>query len=248
MIRKLLVGAGVASVAFAVAIVVDAGHFASYANKLNAAPGLDVTYTVSQVGGTQTKYHVVLAKPNKALVEMPDKLYVADGTELTVYDKKTNSYYTKAQPADLIPEIFKDEDVSLWRAFFNAKVYDNVASTKAEGTRKRQGETLNTVSAQVDKAGDYTIRLHLSQSDGLPRQAEFVSKLGATEKISVVNVESITASKPADSKFDFNAPAGAKQLTEAEMTAAEWGHDFNKALENAAAFGKGVIVDFYADW
>jgi outer membrane lipoprotein-sorting protein len=248
MIRKLLVGAGAASVAVAAAIAVDAGHLASYVNKVNSSPGLDVTYTVNEVGGTQTKYHVVLSKPNMAYIDMPGKTYIADGKDLTVYDKKLNSYFVKPQPQDLLPEVFKDEEVSLWRPFFNAKVWDNVAATKNEGTRKSRGETLDSVSAQVDKAGDYTIRLHLSQKDGLPRQAEFVSKLGSTEKIRIVNVESISATKPATSMFAFAPPAGAKQLTEADMMAAEWGHDFNKALENAAAFGKGVIVDFYADW
>lgn len=248
MIRKLLVGAGAAGVAVAAAIAIDAGHLANYVTKVNSAPGLDVTYSVNEVGGTQTKYHVVLSKPNKAFVDMPDKIYVADGKDLTVYDKRLNSYFVKAQPADLATELFREEEISLWRPFFNAKVYDNVASTKNEGTRTRRGETLNTVSAQVDKAGDYTVRLHLSQKDGLPRQAEFVSKTGATEKIRIVNVESISANKPTDSVFVFNAPAGAKQLTEADMMAAEWGHDYNKALENAAAFGKGIIIDFYADW
>lgn len=248
MIRKLLVGVGVTAVAVALAISTDAGLFTDYAKKVNSSPGLDVTYTVSEVGGAQTKYHVVLSKPNMAFIDMPGKTYTANGKELTVYDKKLNSYFVKAQPEDLIPELFKDEAVSLWRPFFNAKAFDNVASTKSEGTRKSRGETLNTVSAQVDPAGDYTIRLHLSQKDGLPRMAEFVSKLGANEKVNIVTVESISAAAPAASMFAFKAPAGAKQLTEADMMAAEWGHDLAKAMENAAAFGKGVIIDFYADW
>jgi len=248
MIRKLLVGAGAACVMVAGAILVDTGYLSTYVNKLNSAEGLEVSYTVNDVGGTQTSYHVVLAKPNKALIESPAKTYVADGKNLTVYDKKLNSYYVKAQPADLVKEIFTAEEVSLWRAFFDAKTYDKVASTKNEGTRTRRGETLNTVSAQVDKNGDYTIRLHVSQKDGLLRQAEFLSVTGATQKTRIINVESITTSKPADKLFAFNAPANSKQLTEADMMTAEWGHDYSKALENAAAFGKGVIVDFYADW
>ena len=52
----------------------------------------------------------------------------------------------------------------------------------------------------------------------------------------------------ADTLFAFKAPANSKQLTEQDMMSAEWGHDYSKALENAAAFGKGVIIDFYADW
>lgn len=248
MIRKILVGAGIAGVAIAAAIALDAGHLKSYVNKINSSEGLDVSYTISEVGGTQAKYRVALAKPNMAMVDTPDKTYVADGTNLTVYDKKRNSYFVKAQPENAFKDMFADEEVSIWRAFFDAKAFDAVASTKNEGTRTRRGETLNIVSAQVDKAGEYTIKLHLSQKDNLPRQAEFVSVSGATQGIRVMNVESISASRPAEATFAFNAPAGSKQLTEADMMAAEWGHDFNKALENAAAFGKGVIIDFYADW
>jgi outer membrane lipoprotein-sorting protein len=248
MIRKLLVGAGVACVMVAGAILVDTGHLSTYVNKINSADGLEVSYSINEVGGNQTKYHVVLAKPNKAMVETPTKTFVADGKNLTVYDKKMNSYYVKAQPADLIKEVFAGEDVSLWRAFFDAKTYETVASTKNEGTITRRGEKLNTVSAQVDKNGDYTIRLYVSQNDGLVRQAEFISVAGASKTTRVVNVSSISTNKPADTLFAFNAPANSKELTEADMMAAEWGHDYEKAMENAAAFGKGVIIDFYADW
>jgi outer membrane lipoprotein-sorting protein len=185
-----------------------------------------------------------LAKPNKAMIDTPAMLYVADGKNYTVYDKKRNQYFTKAQSPEQYKEIFESDDLSVWRAFFDSKVYDKVVSSKAEGTRTRRGETLNVVSAQMDSRGEYTLRLHLSQKDGLVRQAEFINP----EKTSILNVESITASKPADSVFVFNAPAGAKQLTEADMTAAEWGHDLGKALDSAAALGKGVIIDFYADW
>ena len=248
MIRKLLVGVGAASVVVAAAIATDTGHLATYVNKIYSAEGLEVSYSVNEVGGAQTQYHVVLAKPNKAMIDTPAKTFVADGKNLTVYDKKLNSYFVKAQPADLVKDIFVDEEVSLWRAFFDAKTYDKVASTKNEGTRTRRGETLNTVSAQVDKNGEYTIRLHVSQKDSLVRQAEFVSNMGTTQKIRIVNVESITTGKPADALFAFKAPANSKQLTEQDMMSAEWGHDYSKALENAAAFGKGVIIDFYADW
>jgi outer membrane lipoprotein-sorting protein len=248
MIRKLLVGAGLASVVVAAAIVVDAGHLATYVNKINSAEGLEVNYSINEVGGAQTKYRVVLAKPNKALIETPAKTYVADGKNLTVYDRKMNSYFIKPQPDNIVKELFADEEVSLWQSFFDAKAFDKVTATKNEGTVKRRGETLNTVSAQVDKSGEYTIRLHLSQKDGLIRQAELVTGAGATQKTRIVNVESITTSKPADTLFAFTAPANSKQLTEADMIVADWSTDLGKALTSAAALGRGVMIDFYADW
>lgn len=245
MIRKALIGTGVACVVVAAAAVAtDAGHLSTYVSKVNAAEGLDVTYTINEVGGTQTKYRVALAKPNKAMIDTPTTLYVADGTNYTVYDKKRNQYFSKAQAADQYKELLESDELSVWRAFFDAKVYDKVVSTKSEGTRTRRGETLNVVSAQMDSRGEYVVRLHLSQKDNLVRQAEFVTP----DSTKVLNVESISATKPADSVFSFSAPAGAKQLTEADMVSAEWTTDLDKALQLAAATGKGVMVDFYADW
>jgi outer membrane lipoprotein-sorting protein len=248
MIRKALVGIGVAGVVIAAAVAMDAGHLATYVSKVNAAEGLDVTYSINEVGGAQSKYHVVLAKPNKARLETPTMTYVADGKNFTVYDKARNSYFTKPQAEDSLRTIFDSDDVSVWRAFFDAKAFDKVASTKSEGTRTWRGEKLNTVSAQMDPKGEYVLKLHTSQKDGLPRQAEFIQNVGPAPKARIMSVESITASKPADTLFAFNAPAGARQLTEADMVAAEWGHDLEKALESAKALGKGVIIDFYADW
>jgi outer membrane lipoprotein-sorting protein len=248
MIRKALVGIGVASVVIAAAVATDAGHLATYVSKVNAAEGLDVTYSINEVGGAQSKFRVVLAKPNKARLETPSTTYVADGKNFTVYDKARNSYFTKPQDEDSLRMIFESDEVSIWKAFFDAKAFDKVASTKNEGTRTWKGEKLNTVSAQMDPKGEYVIKLHTSQKDGLPRQAELLENVGPTPKARIMSVESISATKQADTLFAFSAPAGARQLTEADMVAAEWGRDLDKALENAKAFGKGVIIDFYADW
>lgn len=248
MIRKALVGAGMAGVAIAAAVALDAGHLSSYVTKLNAAQGLDVSYSINEVGGAQAKYRVVLAKPNKAMIETPTMTYVADGENLTTYDKARNSYFVKPQPADAYKALLESDEVAIWRAFFDAKVFDNVASTKNEGTRSWRGEKLTTVSAQVDQRGEYVIKLHTSQKDGLPRQAELITNVGATQNAKVISVESISTNKPADTLFAFNAPAGAKQLTEADMVAAEWMTDLDKALELAASLDRGVMIDFYADW
>lgn len=248
MIRKLLVGAGVTGAVIAAAVAFDAGHLASYVRSINSAEGLDAKYTISVVGGTQSEYHVVLSKPNKAMIDTPATTYVADGENLTIYDKKRNSYYVKAQGADAFKEMFEAEEVSVWRAFFDAKAFDKVASTKNEGTRTRRGETLNVVSAQMDASGEYSVRLHLSQKDNLPRQAELITNLGVNAKTQIMNVASISVDKPANALFAFSAPAGAKQLTEADMVSADWSTDLEKALASAAALGKGVMVDFYADW
>jgi outer membrane lipoprotein-sorting protein len=248
MIRKLLVVAGVAGVAIAAAIVMDVGHLAPFVKKMNSLEGLDASYSVTEVGGTQAKYHVVFSKPNKAMVDTPTKTFVADGTNLTVYDKKLNSYFVKQQPENLNKELLVDEDLAIWRPFFDVKAFDHVAATKNEGTRTRRGEKMDVLAAQVDKNGEYTVKFHVGQTDGLLKQAEMISVIGSTQRARVVNVDSMKTGAQAATLFAFNPPANAKQLTEADMMSAEWSYDYDKAMENAAAFGKGVIIDFYADW
>ena len=247
MNRNLITGTVILGAVVAIAATMDSGHLSPYVKAMSAAKGLDVTYSVSVVGGSRSQYHIVLAKPDKALIETPSKTYVADGENITVYDKGRNTYFVKEQDKESMLEIFEDEDLMIWRSFFDAKAFDKVASTSEGGSRMRRGEKLNTVTVQIDEKGEFTMKLHISDKDNLVRQAELISMEGSTAKRRVLSVSKITTSVPDSDMFVFNAPADAKELTEAELNA-EWSTEFDATLENAATFGKGVIIDFYADW
>ena len=247
MIRKLIVGACLLGTVAAAAVAYEAGHLTPFVKAMSSAEGLDVTYSISEVGGMQSQYHVVLAKPNLAIIDTPRKTMVADGEFVTVYNKAKNSYYKTDQTVALVNSLFEEDELMIWRSFFDSKALDKVTKTKAEGTRKRRGEVLNTVSAQVDQAGEFTIRLHLSQKDNLIRLAELISMEGGQEKVKVLNVQSISSKKPSADTFVFEAPANAKELTEADLMA-EWQSNYSEAMDTAMALGKGVIIDFYADW
>lgn len=248
MIRKLIVGACALATVAAAAVAYEAGHLTPYVKAMSSAEGLDVTYSIYEVGGLQTQYHVVLAKPNLASIDTPSKTIVADGEFVTFYDKAKNTYYQKDQTADLVNSLFEDDELMVWRTFFDPKALDKVAKTKSLGSRKTRGETLNTVSAQIDPDGQFTVRFHLSQKDNLLRQAELISMEGTQEKTKVLNVKSISTKRPSDDAFVFVAPANAKELTEADLMADWLNNDLDAALDNAATFEKGVIIDFYADW
>ena len=216
---RALVGVGAICALSTVAVAGDAGHLAGYVKALNSAQGLDVSYTVIEVGGAPGEFHVVLSKSGKAMIDTPLKLYVADGTNLTTLDKSRNTFFVQVQTAGTIQGLLAEEQLSLWRPFFDPKAFDDVASTRNEGIRKRRGETLKTVSAQIDAYGEYTIRLHLGQRDNLVRQAELLSTKGPTPKTLILTVSSMNTGTPASELFAFVAPANARLLSEIDLRA-----------------------------
>ena len=248
MIRKLFVGACVLGTVAAAAVAFEAGHLAPFVKAMSAAEGLDVSYTINQVGGTQTEYHVVLAKPNLASIDTPSKIITADGEFVTVYDKAKNTYFKKDQTTEALNSLFEEDELMVWRSFFDPKALDKVAKTTRVGSRRRRGEVLNAVSAQIDAAGEFTVRFHLSQKDNLIRMAELISMEGNQQKTKVLNVRSLSTKKPSAAMFVFQPPANSTELTEADLMAEWLDNDLDAAMENAATFGKGVIIDFYADW
>ena len=247
MNRNLITGTVILGAVVAIASTMDSGYLSPYVKAMSAAKGLDVSYSVSVVGGSTSKYHIVLAKPDKVLIETPTKTYVADGENVTVYDKERNSYFVKSQDKDSLRELFEADELMIWRSFFDAKAFDKVARTTNEGSRMRRGEMLNTVSVQIDAKGESTMKLHLSDKDNLVRLAEFKSTVGGKEQQRVLRVTEISTKVPNSDLFVFNAPTDAKELTEADLMA-EWSTDYEASMENAASFGKGVIIDFYTDW
>ena len=231
-----------------VALSFDAGHLAPFVKTLNSAEGLDVSYTVLEVGGTSTSYHVTLAKPDLAVIDTPSKTFYADGETITTYDKKRNKYFTKEQTHEALAGLFDDDDLAVWRSFFDAKAMDKIFSSKDEGTRKRGGETLREISAVVNRDGDSTFTLFIAESDGLLRQASFTSIGVGSSTTRILNTKSINTKAVGVETFTFTAPEGAEEMTVADLSSSEWISEYDVALENAAALGKGVIIDFYADW
>lgn len=216
---RALVGVGALCALSSFAVASDAGHLAAYVKTLNSAQGLDVSYTVIEVGGAPGEFHVVLSKSGKAMIDTPSKLYVADGTNLTTLDKSKNTYFVQVQTAGTIQGLLAEEQLSLWRPFFDPTAYGDVASTRNEGNRKRRGETLKIVSAQIDAYGEYTIRLHLGQRDNLVRQAEFLSTKGPTPRTLILTVSSMSTGTPTEELFTFTAPPNARFLSEIDLRA-----------------------------
>ncbi len=194
-----------------------AGHVAPFVKAMASAQGLDVTYSVSVVGGTEEKYHFVVARPDKVVIESGKQTLIADGKHVTTYYKETNLYWVEEQSSDFIGVVLSGDDFLLWRPFLSPNAFDSLAQTRREGTKLRNGETLNVISGLRDSSGDRTIKLYLGLQDHLVRQA-VLTDLSSIEPVSkIFSVDSISTKQIEESAFVFSPPNGSRRITEMEM-------------------------------
>jgi len=140
MMNKIYFGAAAAAIAVvATAALSGANALDTFATSLHSAQGLDVSYTMTEVGGVSANYRVVLAKPNKARIDGPTTLTVADGKTITVYNKTDKVFFKKNQSDAELRAMFNDPALSTWSPFFDEKVFASVTSAKDAGERTRRG-------------------------------------------------------------------------------------------------------------
>jgi len=247
-LTKVLYGAAAAAMAVvATAALSGSSMLDSFAANLHAAQGLDVSYTMTEVGGTTANYRVVLAKPNKARIDGPTSLVVADGKTITVYNKQDKVFYKKSQTDAELRGLFNDAGVSTWSPFFNEKVFASITSAKDAGERTRRGVAYKVVQAQADPKGELMMTFYLDPKDSIARQAEFVTKSAGRTSTTILNTSSL-ALTASENLFAFTAPAGSKEINEADLITGKWMSNFEEAKAIAKATGKLMMVDFMATW
>src|SRR5437764_13547735 len=87
-------------------------------SKLNSAKSLSSNYSIQIIGGTSSEYNVTLSKPNLAKLDWPANLVVADGTNITFFNKLDKTFYKQPQAAEALEQVFKQEKERLWLPFF----------------------------------------------------------------------------------------------------------------------------------
>jgi outer membrane lipoprotein-sorting protein len=250
MKRKFAWTAGiVAIVSLALAQGSGTSVLQSFVKSLNEAPALSVDYTTQVVGGSPTEFSIDLQKPNKARIESPSQLIVADGNNITTLDRGANSYFKAPQTEETFSDLFKNDDVSIWKAFFDSKAFNKVVSAKLKGEKNMSGMKLRLIEYSNDPQGRINQTMYLDDKNILRRlQTEVKDESGSLTTILVTKSldGSSTANKSED--FVFNAPAGSKELTQAEMNSGKIYYDLEEAKKIAAATKKKIMIDFYADW
>jgi len=251
MRRLIAFGAVAGLAALVLAQVRGTDLLANFAKALNGAKSVSSTYTVQRVGDTATTYKVDLAKPNKARIDTPTQLIVADGTTITTYDKGDKTYYKKPETDADLKAIFASNDLGLFGAFFDADYYKNVVAAKAAGQKNRKGVTYDVVENSMDAAGKLKVSLYLDPSDKLAKIAE-INMVDKDAKVNdtllVMTKELSVNGAPAASLFAFSAPDGSREISLEEMNAGKWYDNMAEAQAMSKKLNKPILVDFYADW
>lgn len=217
--------------------------FAAFTEALNKKPTLSASIKVQQVGGSAVTYQVAMKKPGFLRVDKPSELFVADGTQITVFDKKDKVFYKKAQTSEDLKLALKEEGLNIVAPFFDAKA---IAPTTVRdlGTKSIAGENVRVLEAVFGSKNAKVVTLYVPTNNLLKRAQVVVGKADSqtTSVISAQMGDSVTDS------FAFQAPDGATEISYEDLISSRWITDFDEAMLVAKRTGKKVFVDFMADW
>jgi len=215
---------------------------------INAPATLKAVCSVQLIGSAPSNVSLELGKPNLAKIDGAARLVVADGTDITTYDKTARTYFKQPETPQLLAKALNDAGVGVWNAFFDAKGIKGAQDVRVLPAVTRKGVSLTPV--QFSKEGVQTAKItYYLGSDLLPRQEEETVTTPKGEEVTVLSASSIVLGNAADpAKFAFKAPDGSRELTAAEMNADKWYTNFNEALAAAKSSNRLVLVDFYTSW
>lgn len=220
----------------------------SFNSALAGAKGLDAEYTLTVVGGTTSQYKVSLAKPDKARIETPELLVVADGETITRLMKRDGIYFKKDQTQEELQSLMAMDGLSMWAPFFNENAAGRYSNVRDAGTRKRGQVDYKVVNATHGARGETQLTYYIDPSDSLAKQGQFVNNLSGRSVTTVMNASKAVLTVPGDDVFAFTAPSGAKEVKEIDLVAGKWLYDYEEAKKAAVVGNKLIMVDFMAEW
>lgn len=220
-----------------------------YEAKLNAAKSLTASYTVQILGGAPSDYSITLSKPNLARVDTPKVLAVADGSNITYFNKQDKTYYKEPQTDEALANLFTQEDGRIWLPFFRTGALSGLKDVKYDGPVTKRGIQLTKLEAVLDPSGKRSTAIYLD-SDSLPRQQEITQAdpRGNSTLLLFARDLQVGDQPIALDKIAFKAPDGAREMSLDELNANKWYENIDEAKAAAARTHKLVMVDFYADW
>jgi thiol-disulfide isomerase/thioredoxin len=223
-------------------------NFDAFTSALKSAEGLQATLKSQEVSRGVATYNIALAKPNKARIETPTRLAIADGETVTIFMKTKNKFFTKEQSPEVLGSLFDNMALSTFVGFFDETAYNGVASATNGKDRKLGGQMYDTANVTADRAGETTMTFFFDQRDHLPRRVLYTTKTLIKRQSSVLSVDPLILGAPSDDEFIFHAPEDAEEVSEESMAAGVWHYDWDEAIGLADAGDKLMMVDFFTTW
>ncbi len=140
-----------------------------YADTLNKASSLSVDFTTVNGSDAPVSYSVMLSRPNLARIDTPDKLVIADGANVTTYNKAQNTYMVMPQGDGDLKSLLKSDEMVLFAPFFDASAL-NTGSAKDLGSQTHAGQPVEAIEFPLGGKGR-TATAFISNDDGLVSRA-----------------------------------------------------------------------------
>jgi len=220
---------------------------ANFVKSLNDAKSVSSNYSVQTIGSASENYSLTLKKPNLARLETPTQIVVADGKEITTYDKVAKTYFKRPQTEADLKSLFASDETNLFSPFFDAAAI-KPATAKALGTRTLKGATLNAVETTAT-GGKKVVTYFLDTSDSVARKSQIDLNDPRGKVTTIIDTKSLLLnSEPKADAFTFSAPGDAREVTLEEMQSTKWFTNLEEAMKVAASSNRRIFVDFMADW
>jgi outer membrane lipoprotein-sorting protein len=250
MLTKRLLGSfavcGIATLA--VPMGSDSALLTQFASAIHDAKSLKTTYIVQEIGGVRNEYTVDLKKPNMLRFDSPTQLIVADGKDVTTFDRAAKTYYKQPETPELLRGLFATEPYKTWGGFFDPNAYQSVAE-KDLGTTSKGGKDYDAVEAQIDRLGAKTVTYYLDPSDMIARQVEFKAQHGPDSSTLILRTRSLDLNSAGDdSLYTFAPPDGTTEVSLADILAGKWYPSLDEAEKVASVTHKKIFIDFMASW
>lgn len=137
--------------------------FRSALAKLSSTDGITVSFVDRLVSGSTESWTVSLRKPNLIMAKSDTHTFTADGSKITLYDRRSKTYTSEPQTSAAIKEFLQRPEHVLTRLFLDP-AGEWLKTAKQARSRKRRGVSLS--GTQITLGKDQTATVYVSTGDG----------------------------------------------------------------------------------
>ena len=123
--------------------------FAAWQDSLKSKTSISAKVAVQEVGGSATSYSIDMKKPNLLRLDSDTTLIIADGTNITTFDKKQGVYYKQPQTKEDLRVLLDGDQYNLFNGFFGTT--PNVLKSVDGQSRTLGGDQVIEVNTFFDK-------------------------------------------------------------------------------------------------